>query len=150
MSNDAPEQQNQETGGSDTPDPAGEDALGGAEQVPGNDAKYDFELWGDWTSVGQAVVLVPLLILSAFCLMFSLLPVFLILWSVLPGHWLIPVAAYYAAGLLFFIPAVENFMWKHLDGSSREPTPEEQSRLMPAWDDVISKVGKGGEAVEAL
>lgn len=113
--------------------------------MSGDDAKYDFELWGDWTSVGQAVVLLPLLILSAFCLMFSLLPVFLILWAVLPGHWLIPVAAYYAAGLLFFIPAVENFMWKHLDRSSREPTPEEQLRLTPAWDDVISKVGKGGD-----
>ena len=109
------------------------------------DAKYDFEVWGDWTSVGQALILVPLLVISAFCLMFSLLPVFLVLWNVIPGHWLIPVAAYYAVGLLFFIAPVENFMWKYLDRSSREPTPEEQQRLVPAWEDVISKVGNGGE-----
>lgn len=109
------------------------------------DSKYDFELWGDWTSVGQAVVLVPLLVISAFCLMFSLLPVFIVLWNVVPGHWLIPAAAYYAFGLLFFIPPVENFMWKYLDRSSREPTPEEHQRLVPAWEDVISRVGKGGD-----
>ena len=144
MDNDAPGQQNQGTGGSDNADPAGKDVLSGAGQVSDTDEKYNFELWGDWTSVGRAVVLLPLLILSAFCLMFSLLPVFLVLWSVVPGHWLIPVAAYYAAGLVFFIPAVENFMWKRLDKSSREPTPEEQIKLVPAWNDVISKVGKGG------
>ncbi len=120
-------------------------SLGGKGQPSEADAKYDFEAWGDWTSVGRALVLVPLLVISAFCLTFSLLPLFLVLWNVFPGHWLIPVAAYYAFGLLFFIPPVENFMWKYLDRSSREPTHGEQQRLVPALEDVISRVGKGGE-----
>ena len=132
-------------GRAETAETAGENACNGVDEPSGTDSKYDFELWGDWTSVGQAVVLVPLLVISAFCLMFSLLPVFVVLWNVVPGHWLIPVAAYYAGGLLFFIPAVENFMWKYLDRSSREPTPEERQRLVPAWEEVISRVGKGGD-----
>lgn len=140
----APDQQRHEPRGAGRAETAGEEAPSGVDQSSGAEGKYDFELWGDWTSVGQAVVLAPLLVLSAFCLMFSLLPVFVILWNVVPGHWLIPVAAYYAAGLLFFIPAVENFMWKYFYKSSREPTVEEQQRLIPAWEDVISKVGKGG------
>ncbi len=124
---------------------AEQNGLADEEQPSGGDAKYDFELWGDWTSVGQAVVLAPLLVISAFCLMFSLLPVFLVLWNVVPGHWLIPVAVYYAVGLLFFFAPIENFMWKYLDRSSREPTHEERQRLIPAWEDVVSRVGKGGE-----
>ena len=114
-------------------------------QVSGTEAKCDFDLWGDWTSIGQALVLIPLLVLSGICLMFSLLPLFLILWNVVPGHWLIPVATYYAAGLLFFVPPIENFMWDYIDRSSREPTREETQRLDPAWKDVMAKVGKGGK-----
>ena len=139
-----PKQKSQTRSEADVERIAGGDSQGGVDQVSRTDAKYDFEFWEDWTSMGQAVVLLPLLVLSACCLMLSLLPVFFVLWNVVPGHWLIPVAAYYVAGLLFFIPAVENFMWKYLDRSSREPTVEEKQRLVPAWEDVISKVGRGG------
>ncbi|MCY4193106.1 MAG: M48 family metalloprotease [bacterium] len=110
-----------------------------------SDMKYDFDLWGDWTSVARAIVLVPLIGVSALCLIFSLLPVYLVLWSILPGHWLIPVAAYYIAGLFFFIPQVEDFMQTRFDKLAREPTSEEQQRLVPAWEDVISRVGKGAD-----
>ncbi len=107
--------------------------------------KHDLDFRGDWILWGRVVLLIPFLVLSGACLVFSLFPLFLFLWSLFPGHWLIPVGAYYAIGLLFFIPAVENVMWTYLDRSSHTPAYEENQRLDPAWRDVIARVGKGAD-----
>ncbi len=122
-----------------------EDGQSSSSQSPGSVVKYDMGLKGDWTAWGQLLFFVPFLVLSSACLIFSLLPLFLILWNAIPGHWLIPVVAYYAMGLLFFVPAIENFMWNYLDRSSRAPSLEERQRLDPVWNDVISRVGKGSD-----
>ena len=101
----------------------------------------DFSLFGDWTSWSSALVLVALLPVTAACLW----PMAAIVAAVLPGGTGLWMLLYFAALVIVLIPGLEFLQVWLIGRGTRSPTPEEQAVLEPAFQDVLSRLGRGSK-----
>ncbi len=106
--------------------------------------RIDLKRFGDWTSWSSWLILLGMLPFSALSIAgFAWLPALL-----MPGGFLrnltVLVAAYFALLPVVFIPGMNWLQIKLIAPDSRPLTGEERSRLRPAWQALLSRVGKGG------
>ena len=126
----------------------GDDDAEGADvgAVPGeastvDEGLVDFSRFGDWTSWSSALVLVALAPVTLVCLGFFVLVVD----AVLPGSFGLWLILYFATLPVVLIPGLEFLQVWLIGRRSRRPTPEELSVLEPAFQDVLSRVGRGSK-----
>ena len=101
----------------------------------------DFSLFGDWTSWSSALVLVALFPVTAACLW----PLAAVVAAVLPGGTGLWLLLYFAALLVVLIPGLEFLQVWLIGRGTRRPTAEEQAVLDPAFEDVLSRLGRGSK-----
>ena len=112
----------------------------GSDDSPASgDGSVDLRRLGDLTSWSSMLVLLLLVPLTALCLA----PFVLVAAEVLPGSFDVWMILYFAALPLVFIPGLEWVQVRLVCPESRKPTPHEVARLMPLWDSVLARVGKG-------
>ena len=94
---------------------------------------------GDWTSWASALVLVALLPITLICLS----PFAAVTGAILPGGTATWSWIYLAAPVVVFIPGLQ-FLQAWLVGlPSRVPTAVEHARLVPAWNEIVERLGAG-------
>ena len=103
------------------------------------DGVVDLRRVGDWTSWSSLLVLLLLAPLTALCLT----PFVFVASAVLPGGFWLWMILYFAALAVVLIPGLEFLQVWLICPQSRKPSPEELARLMPLWDRVLARVGKG-------
>ena len=103
------------------------------------DGLMDFKRFGDWTSWSSVLVLVALLPVTVVCLS----PFAAIAGEILPGDFITWIVVYFAGLVVVLIPGLGFLQIWLIARGSRLPTSEELDRLTPAWEDVLSRVGKG-------
>ena len=103
------------------------------------DGVVDLRCVGDWTSWSSLLVLLLLAPLTALCLT----PFVFVASVVLPGGFWLWMILYFAALAVVLIPGLEFLQVWLICPQSRRPSPEELARLMPLWDRVLARVGKG-------
>lgn len=104
-----------------------------------NPTPVDFKYVGDWTSWSSLLVLMLLVPLTALCLA----PFAAVTSAILPGSFIVWTVIYFAALPVVLIPGLEFLQIWLICPGSRRPTPDEEARLMPLWNNVLSRVGKG-------
>ena len=112
---------------------------GSGDSPSSGDGTVDFGRVGDWTSWSSLGVLLLLAPLTALCLV----PFVFVVSEVLPGSFWLWMILYFAALPVVLIPGVEFLQVRLVCPGSRKPTPDELARLMPRWDRVLARVGKG-------
>ena len=117
---------------------------GGGE--PGKESSADeglvnFSWFGDWTSWSSALVLVALLPITGACLW----PMAAIVAAVLPGSTDLWLLLYFVALPVVLIPGLEFLQVWLIGRGTRRPTAEEQAVLEPAFEDVLSRLGRGSK-----
>ena len=101
----------------------------------------NFSLFGDWTSWSSALVLVALLPITAACLW----PLAAIVAAILPGSIDLWLLLYLVAVPVVLIPGLEFLQVWLLGRGTRRPTEEEQAVLEPAFQEVLSRLGRGSK-----
>lgn len=101
----------------------------------------DFKRFGDLISWSSALVLVALLPVTIVCLS----PFAAVASEILPGNFITWIIVYFAGLAIVLIPGLDFLQIWLIARGSRLPTPEELNRLTPAWNDVLSRVGKGSD-----
>ena len=112
---------------------------GSGDSPSSGDGTVDFGRVGDWTSWSSLGVLLLLAPLTALCLV----PFAFVVSEVLPGSFRLWMILYFAALPVVLVPGVEFLQVRLVCPGSRKPTPDELARLMPRWDRVLARVGKG-------
>ena len=105
------------------------------------DGLVNFSLFGDWTSWSSALVLVALFPVTAACLW----PMAVIVGAVLPGGASLWALLYFAALPVVLIPGLEFLQVWLIGRGTRRPTAEELAVLEPAFEDVLSRLGRGSK-----
>ena len=103
------------------------------------DGAIDLGRLGDWTSWTSLLVLLLLAPLTALCLT----PFVFVASEVLPGGFWLWMVLYFAAFAVVLVPGLEFVQVWLVCPSSRKPSPDEMARLMPLWERVLGRVGKG-------
>ena len=99
----------------------------------------DLRPLGDWTSWSSLLVLLLLVPLTGLCLA----PFVFVVSGVLPGSFDLWMILYFAALPLALVPGLEFLQVRLVCPDSRKPMPDESARLLPLWDRVLARVGKG-------
>ena len=107
----------------------------------GDEALVDFSLFGDWTSWSAALVLVALFPITAACLW----PLAAIVAAIVPGGTGLWFGLYFAALAVVLIPGLEFLQVWLIGRDTRQPTAEEQTVLEPAFQEVLSRLGRGSK-----